>query len=145
MSIADLRHLVGRIGGITATIVEEVADVVSLEDFDQALVLSAVLFQTLQLVTTGPKGTRRCVAQRRNGLVAFQAGVDEILGQGPDDSVAARIHPGDGVGVPARRLDDGCRGGIDYGGDTAGLRIKGIFHRAHEALFRPVPGLADTV
>ena len=52
MSIADLRHLVGRIGGITATIVEEVADVVSLEDFDQALVLSAVLFQTLQLVTT---------------------------------------------------------------------------------------------
>ena len=44
------------IGGITTAVIEEITDVVGLEDLDQPFIFRLVLFQTLQLVTTGPEG-----------------------------------------------------------------------------------------
>src|SRR5690606_4850793 len=88
---AELRHLVGGVLRIAAAVVEEVADVVRPEDLQQALVLRAVLIQPLQLVAAGPEGTGGRVPQRRDRLVALQAGVDQLLAQRPDDAVAAGV------------------------------------------------------
>ncbi len=61
--LGQLRHLQAGVGGIAAAVVEEVADVVRLEDLDQALVLGAVLLEALELVAARPERARRGVAQ----------------------------------------------------------------------------------
>ena len=54
------------------------------------------------------------------------AGVDQVFGERAENAVA----PGEDLADPARvlagRLDDAAGGGIDNGGDTAGLSIEGI-------------------
>ncbi len=50
------------IGRVTTTVVEEIADVVSLENFDQTLILAATLFQSLELVAARAERTRWSVA-----------------------------------------------------------------------------------
>src|SRR5690554_6599806 len=65
----NLGHLVRRILGVTAAVVEEVADIVGPEHFDQALVFALVLGYVLELVTARAKGAARRVNQRSNGVV----------------------------------------------------------------------------
>jgi hypothetical protein len=61
-SVADLRHLVSSIGGITAAIVKEVTHIVGLKDIYQALVLGAAFSKTFELVAARTEGACRCVA-----------------------------------------------------------------------------------
>src|SRR6202034_4592909 len=67
----DLRHLERGIHRIVAAVVEEVADVVRAENLDQALVLGAVLLDTLELEARRAEGAGRCVPERAQGRGAF--------------------------------------------------------------------------
>ena len=84
------------------------------------------LSTALELVAAGAEGAGGGVAQRGDGGVGLLAGVDEVLGERADDAVAAGEHGADGVGVLAGRLDDPAGGGVDDGGDPAGLRVEGV-------------------
>ncbi len=124
--LGELGDLVAGVGGVAAAIVEEVADVVGLEDLDQALVLALVVLQALELVAAGAEAAGRRVAQGGDVLRGLLVGVDQVLGQRADDAVAAGIDIADLVRVLARGLDDAAGGGVDDGGDTAGLGVKGV-------------------
>jgi len=62
----------------------------------------------------------QCPDRRRR----FLRRVDEVFGKGAYDAIAARVDLAEPVAVLARRLDDGAGGGIDGGGDAAGLGVK---------------------
>jgi hypothetical protein len=83
-----LRHLPGGIHGVIAAVVEKIADVVRLEDLDQALVLRPMLLQTFQLVSAGTKGTTRRMTQAGYHFIGFETGVNQVFGQGADNTVA---------------------------------------------------------
>ena len=97
-----------------------------LEDFDQPLVLGAVLFQRFQLVAAGTERAGRCVAQRGDCLCTFLRGVDQDFGQRTEDAVASGIDLADFHFVLSRGFDNAAGGGVDDGGDAAGLGIEGI-------------------
>ena len=61
----DFGHLLRRVHGIVAAVVEEIADVVRAEYVDQALVLGAILVDSGQLVARRAEGAARRVAQSR--------------------------------------------------------------------------------
>src|SRR6185369_9794853 len=103
-----------------------VADVVRLEDVDQALVLRRVIFELRELVACRAEGAGRWVAQRADRGRGLLARVDQVLGQGADDAVPACVYLGDAILVLAARLDDAAGGGVDHSGDAAGLGIEGI-------------------
>src|SRR5690606_14434807 len=90
-ALADLRDLVGGVLGITAAVIEEIADVVGPEHLHQALVLAAVFFEGTQLVAAGTEGTAGGVFQGGNGGGGFLAGVDHVFGEGTDDAIVAGI------------------------------------------------------
>jgi hypothetical protein len=127
----QLAHLVAGVRRVAAAVVEEVADVVGLEDLDQAFVFALVGFQRLQLETTGAEGAGRRRTQRGDGRVRFLAGIDQLLGQRADDAIAAGVDLADDIGMLARGLDDAAGGGVDDGGDAAGLSVKGILFPGH--------------
>ena len=122
----ELRHLVGRVLGVTAAVVEEVADIVRGEDLDKPPVFPLVVLDGPELVTAGAERAARRVAQAGNRFVGLQAGVDEFLRKGANDAVPACKHLADSVGVLARRLDQAAGSCVDYRGYPARLRIKGI-------------------
>ena len=59
-----------------------------LEDFDQALVLGAVIFQAFQFVAAGAEGATRRRAQAGDILVGFEAGINQVFSQRADDAIA---------------------------------------------------------
>ena len=122
-----------RVHGIIAAVVEEVTDVVGAEYLDQSFVLGAILLDAFELVAGGAESAARHVAQRGNRRGGFAASVDQVLCQSADDAVSSGVHIRNSVAVLASRLDNAAGGGIDDGGDAAGLGIKGI-HGRHVAL-----------
>jgi hypothetical protein len=124
--LRQLAHLEAGVGRVAAAVVEEVADVVRLEDLDQALVFAPVLFQRLELVPAGAEGAGGRGAQRRDRLGRLQAGVDQLFGQRAEDAVAAGVDGADAIGMPARGFDHAAGGGVDDRSDAAGLGIEGI-------------------
>ncbi len=125
--LGELRDFQAGVGGVAATVIEEVTDVVGGEDLDQAVVLALVGLQALHLVAAGAEGAARGVAQGGNGARGFLAGVDQVFRQRSDDAVAAGIDLADLVLVLACRLDHAAGGGIDYRGHAAGLCIESVF------------------
>jgi hypothetical protein len=95
----DLGYLVGGIHRVIAAVVKEVAYVVRPKHIDQAFVFRAVLL----------------------------AGIDHVLGERPDDAVAAGIDVGDLRAMFPGCLDDPTGRCVDHGGDAAGLGIKRVF------------------
>ncbi len=117
----QLRDLVGGVGGVVAAVVEEPAHVVRLEDLQQALVLGAVGFDRLELVAARTERAAGRMRQGANGGGGFLGGVHQFLAQGTEDAVAGRQHLDlAGAGL----ADDAGRGGVDDGGDTAGLGVQ---------------------
>jgi hypothetical protein len=138
----QLGHLEAGVGRIAAAVVEEVADVVGLEDFDQALVFALVGFQALHLEAAGTEGAGGGGTQRGDVGVGFLAGVDQVFGQRADDAVAAGVDGADLVGMLAGGLDDAAGGGVDDGGDAAGLRIERILDGHVHSRFMRAEGRA---
>src|SRR5262249_28865039 len=56
----------------------------------------------------------------------FEAGVDQVLGQGADDAVASGVDLADHIRMPARSFQDAAGGGVDHGADTARLGVERI-------------------
>jgi hypothetical protein len=129
--LGELRDLVAGVGRVAAAVIEEVADIVGLEDLDEPVVLALVGLQALELVAAGAEAAGGRMAQGGDVCGGLLAGVDQVLGQGADNAVAAGIDVGDLVRMLAGRLNDAAGGGIDYGGDATGLGIKGIL-RGHD-------------
>jgi hypothetical protein len=123
--IADLGHLVSGVHRVVAAVVEEIADVVGLEDFDQALVLGAILFEALQLVTGRAERSGGRVPERLDRRARLLAHVDEILGERAHDAVAAGVNLGDLFRLH-RRFDDAGRRCVDDGRDATRLSIKRV-------------------
>ena len=61
------------------------------ENFDQPLVLGAVLFQSLELEACGAECAGRRVAQATDRGPRFRTRIDQVFGQRADNAVAARI------------------------------------------------------
>src|SRR5213080_1205948 len=59
----------------------------------------------------------------RSGILT---GIDQIFSERADNSVTARVDVGDLFVLLARGFDNASGGGIDDGGDPAGLSVKGI-------------------
>ena len=102
--LAELRYLQAGVGRIAATVIEEVADVVGLENFYQALVLGPVLLQALQFVAAGAEGAGGGGEQAVNGGLALLAGVYQVLAQCTDDAVATGIDLADPVACSWQRF-----------------------------------------
>src|SRR5574343_788114 len=127
--LGNLRHLPGGIHGIVAAVVEEVTDIVRLEYLDQALVLGLVLLKALQLVAAGTEGSARRVPQAGDIGIGFEAGIDQVFGQGTDNAIAPGIDFPDLVGMAACFLDQAARRGVDDGRNAPRLSVEGIFDR----------------
>ena len=127
--LGELRDLEAGVGRVAAAVVEEVADVVRLEDLDQALVLGGVVLVLLQLVARRAERARRRVAQGADVGGAFEAGVDQVLGERAEDAVPAGVHLADAALVLAGRLDHSAGRGVDDGGDPAGLGVESVARR----------------
>ena len=97
-----------------------------LKDFDEALVLGAILINAFQFVARGAKCTGRGVAQCLDSLRAFLARVDQVLGERADDTVATGVELSNVLLVLAAGFNDAGRRGINDGSDAAGLSIKSI-------------------
>ena len=127
--LAELGDLEAGVGGVPAAVVEEIADIVGLEDLDQALVFGPVVLQAFQLVTAGAKGARGGGQQAANSRLALLAGVYQVLAQRADNAVAAGVYLADAIPVLPGGLDHATGGGIDYGGDSTGLGVKSVLLR----------------
>ena len=131
---AQLADLEAGVGRVAAAVVEEVADVVGLEDLDQALVLAPMRLQRLELVAARAERARRRGTQRRDRRGGFLAGVDQLLGQRADDAVAAGVDLADLVLVRPRGLDHPAGRGVDDGGHTARLCVERVLLASHGSL-----------
>ncbi len=98
----------------------------SLKDFDQTLILGAVLFQALELVAAGAEGTGGRVLEGGNGLGAFFTGVDQFFAQGTDDAVVASVDLANVFLVLASGFDHTAGAGINNSGDTARLSVESV-------------------
>ena len=116
----------GGVHRIVAAVIKEIADVVRLEYLDETLVLGPVLVDPRQLVARRAECAARRVAQCPDRRRALLAGVDHVLGQRPDDAVPPGIELADLVRVLARGFDHPAGGGVDDGGDAAGLGVEGV-------------------
>src|SRR5690606_31126792 len=105
-AVGQLGDLVGGILGITAAVVEKVAYVVGSEHFNQAFVFALVLGNILELVSAGAESPARRVDQGLDGVVRFQAGVNQLFFQRADDAITAGIDLADLVRVFTCGLDN---------------------------------------
>src|SRR5690606_19109706 len=91
-SCAQQGDLVSGVLGVSATVVQEISDIVRPEDIHEPLILRSVVFQAFEFVAAGAKGAGRCMAQRGNRAGGFLAGIDQLFTQGADDAVQSRIN-----------------------------------------------------
>ena len=122
--VAVLQHILGDfvagIHRVVAAVVEEIADVVLLEDLEDALIIGIVHIGILQLIAAGTqRGGRRILHQRKLCRI-FLAHVDQIVIQNALDAVQRAEYLGDRIGLQ-RGLDRAVSGSVNGGGRTAGL------------------------
>ncbi len=140
---ADLRHLEGGVHRVVATVVKEIADVVSAEDLDQPLVLGAVLIDALELEARRAESPRRRVHQSPDRCGAFAGEIDEVLGERADDSVPAGVKLAYVPRMLHRGLDYAAGRCIDDGGNTAGLSVERVLSHGSGGRFSGrIPGRA---
>src|SRR5690606_26686693 len=115
----QLGNLQAGVCRIAAAVIEEVTNIMGLEYVDQTLVFSAVGFQAFQLVTARAESTGRRVAQGSDVFRRLEAGIDQVLGQGANNAIAASIDFTDAVRMLARSFNHPGSGGVDDCGYSA--------------------------
>ena len=111
---------------VAAAVVEEVADVVRLENIHETPVLRGVVLKRCELVPARAECATRRAAKLGDGLGRFLVRIDQVLPQRPQNAVAAGVHVADPVAVRTSGFDHAAGGGVDDGGDTAGLSVEGV-------------------
>ncbi len=132
--LAELGNLQAGVRRVAATVIEEVANIMGAKHLDEAFVLGAVFLQAFQLVPTGAEGARGRAQQAANCRGCFLAGVYQILAQGADYAVAARVHFADLFAIFPCGFNNTTSRGIDDGGDAARLGIEGILYRHSQSV-----------
>ena len=115
---------VAGVHGVVAAVVEEIADVVLLEDFENALVVGVVHIGILHLVTAGAERGRRGVEELLQFLGVLFVHYEEPIVQNALDAVACAVDLCDVLAVEGG-ADDAVCGCVDHGGGTAGLADDG--------------------
>ena len=122
--VADFLHVLGDlvagIHGVVAAVVEEVADIVLLEDLQDALVIGVVHIRIGHLIAAGTQGGRGSVLQKLQFRGILLAHVEQPVVQNALDTVLRAQNAGD-VGVLQRGVDHAVRAGVDDGSGAAGL------------------------
>src|SRR5210317_1827347 len=116
--LAELRYLEACVGGVTTTVVEEVANIVRLEDLNEALILRPVLLQAFQLVAAGTECARWRGQEACNGAVTFLAGDNQVFMQRTDYAIAPGVDLADSVAMLAGRFNNATGARIDDGCDA---------------------------
>ena len=125
-ALRELRYLETGIGGVVAAVVEKVSDVVRAEDFDQPLVLGAILVEARELIAAGTERACGRLPESSDRPGRLLARVDQVFGQRADDAVSPGIQAPDPRGVLTGGFDDGAGGRVEDRGHAAGLRIEGV-------------------
>ena len=122
--IAHLLHILGDlvagVHGVVAAVVEEIADIVLLEDLENALVIGIIHIGIGHLVTAGAQRGRGSILQQLQLGGIFFAHIEQAVVQHALDAVLSAQHAGD-IGIFQRGIDDTVHTGIDHGSRTAGL------------------------
>ncbi len=115
-----LGDFVAGVHGVVAAVVEEIADVVLLEDFQNALIVGVVHIRVGDLVPAGAQGGGGGIEQVLQLLRVLLVHDHQLIVQHALDAVDGAVDLGD-VFVFQRGLDDAVGAGVDDGGRTAGL------------------------
>ena len=89
-----------------------------LENLNQPLVLSAMIFKAFEFVAAGTKRATRRAAQAGDILVGFEAGINQVFGQRADDAIATGKNFPDFLGMATCFLNQAARRRIDDGGNA---------------------------
>ena len=108
---------------ISAPVVEKEADVVGLKNFDQPLVLRAVLVDRCELIATRSECGTWGVFERGDRGFGLNTGIDQIFGQGTDNTVATCIYRTDILRMFARSLQHPAGRSVDHRGNAARLGV----------------------
>ena len=122
--IADLLHifgdLVAGVHRVVAAVIAEIADVVLLEDFQNALVIGVVLVGIGDLIAAGAERRRRRIRQAVKLGAVFRVHAQQFVFQHALDAVVCAVDLGDGARVQ-RGADHTVSTGVDDRRRTAGL------------------------
>ena len=122
--VADLLHilrdLVAGVHGVVAAVVAEVAHVVLLEDFENALVVSVVDVGVGNLIAAGAERGRRRIGQAVELCAVFFIHAQKLIVQNALDAVVCAVDLRDALCIE-RGADDAVGTGIDNRRRTAGL------------------------
>ena len=118
-----LRQVPGRAHRPFTPVDEEITDIMRRQNRCQALIHGAMRGQRPEVETTRTERATRRLAQAGDVGVTFQAGIDQILAQSAQDTVAPGIYLADarriGPVLTARFLDQAARRRIDDGGGAS--------------------------
>ena len=134
--VADLLHVfadfVAGVHGVVSAVVEEVADVIFLEDLQDALIIGVVHIRVLHLIAAGAQSGGRGVFQQFQLGGVLLAHIEQPVVQHALDAMLRAQDAGD-VGVFQSGADDAVGAGVDDGSGTAGLaEDAGAFQFTHE-------------
>ena len=116
-------NLVAGIHAIVAAVIEEIADIVFFEDFEDAFIVCVVLPEILEFVTAASdKGSGGCEHEFKGFGILFSH-IDDIVVKNTADSVLCRKDLCDAFFAQCGFNDAVCAG-VDYGSRTAGLTDK---------------------
>ena len=116
-----LGDLVAGIHGVVSAVVEEIADIVLLENFKNALVVGLVNICVGKLIAAGTEIRGRRVLKKFKLGRIFLSYVVELLVQYSDDTVGGTVNFLDYVGVLECLDKDTGGGSINDGSRTTGL------------------------
>ena len=126
--VAHLLHiaadLVAGVHGIVAAVVEEIADVIFLEDLQDALEIGVVGLGVGDLVAAGAQSGGRGVQQQFQLGRIFLVHNHQAVVENAHDAVMRAVDLGDAVALQGG-FDDAVGAGVDDGGGSAGLTDDG--------------------
>ena len=123
--VGEFGDLVGRIHRVVAADIAEVADVVGLEDFDEAVEVLLLRFAEFVPARADRTGRRRH-PQQSNFFGRLRGQVEQFLLEHAFDPVPARVNRPD-VRKAASRLDQAAQAVVDHRGRPARLGHHHIF------------------
>ena len=134
--IANLLHILGDlvagVHGVVAAVVEEIADIVLLEDLQDALVIGVVHIGVRHLVAAGAQSGGGSILQQLQLGGVLLSHVEQPVIQHALDAVLGTQNAGD-IGILQGSVNDTVDTGIDDGSRTAGLADDTCaFQFAHE-------------
>ncbi len=119
--LGELGDLVGGVLGIVAAGVEKVADVVGLEDLEDAFKVGLLL----ELVAAGAEGGAGGMLEGADGLLGLRREIDEVFLEDAEHTVQGAVDLFDFI-VVERFGDHAGHAGVDDGRGAAGLADQGI-------------------